>query len=358
MRVWILGADDPEMVAIRALLSEQGETFTDASIDGVRVHAGNAYAAPLPPSAIDCAMASGTVYLVECVALPMAGADSDAVRARCVRIDHHNPGDPGHGRPPAEFLPASSIGQVIAELARLGAYPLGAEREWSGPIRSVDLDNVVSVRTDSGALRSARFGAVPAGPHFRRVQNISGRGPAWWRLVVDGFAYQLPPSTEYVAAGDHCPAQAYRGECPGIDPNELMRWRAEKRAAHQGRSVEEVLSDVERASQALFASKVIDSPRHCGDSDDPACDTPAWAVRDVRGDPIPELPEAALRYGYCYIAGPITERDGRRKCVLGGHTTPEIVEAFLRGDIAPELIDRYGTPARGNAGGYLPEEER
>src|SRR5690606_25622302 len=42
---------------------------------------------------------------------------------RVVVIDHHRPGDPGYGRPPEEFLAASSIGQVITELARLGRLP-------------------------------------------------------------------------------------------------------------------------------------------------------------------------------------------------------------------------------------------
>src|SRR5690606_5323560 len=40
-----------------------------------------------------------------------------------IRIDHHCPGDPGYGRPPSEFLTASSLGQVISELARLGKPP-------------------------------------------------------------------------------------------------------------------------------------------------------------------------------------------------------------------------------------------
>src|SRR5690606_4181877 len=36
-----------------------------------------------------------------------------------------------------------------------------------------------------------------------------------------------PDSPVFAAAADHCLAAAYRGECPGIDPNALMRWRVE-----------------------------------------------------------------------------------------------------------------------------------
>src|SRR5690606_38968626 len=89
---------------------------------GERVHAGNAYAdrctwyspeQPDPTAPGDVAGEDYTLYCVEC---------APTARDR-VQIDHHRPGDPGYGRPPAEFLPASSLGQVIAELARLGLLP-------------------------------------------------------------------------------------------------------------------------------------------------------------------------------------------------------------------------------------------
>ena len=51
------------------------------------------------------------------------------------------------------------------------------------------------------------------------------------------------------------------------------------------------------------------------------------------------------------LAGPLDTPDGRRKVVLQA-ATPEIIRAFLAGEIAPELVDRYGDPERGFAGGY------
>jgi hypothetical protein len=65
---------------------------------------------------------------------------------------------------------------------------------------------------------------------------------------------------------------------------------------------------------------------------------------------VPELPEAAAREGIAFLAT-VRERDGREKVVLQA-APPELIAAFLRGDICPELVDRYGDPARGFAGGY------
>lgn len=50
-----------------------------------------------------------------------------------------------------------------------------------------------------------------------------------------------------IAAADHCLAAAYRGECPGVDPDHLMAWRVKTRAAFQGRTVAELEADIECA---------------------------------------------------------------------------------------------------------------
>ena len=199
------------------------------------------------------------------------------------RIDHHRPGDPGYGCPPSIFFPASSIGQVITELDLLG---------------------VASI-----------FSAAD---------------------IIEAI---------HAAAADHCLAAAYRGECPGVDPDALMRWRVKTRANFQGRPVEELLADVERARAALREAPSIDLGA-------------GTSVRDMRDTFVPELPEAAARDGVAYI-GVVSDRDGRRKVVLGGHTTPETVRAFMdTWAPAQGLTDIYGDPARGFAGGYLQESTR
>jgi hypothetical protein len=69
--------------------------------------------------------------------------------------------------------------------------------------------------------------------------------------------------------------------------------------------------------------------------------------------PIPELPEAAVREGICFLSV-VTDRDSRKKVVCQSGS-PDQIRAFLD-NWAPAhgLIDTYGDPARGFAGGYLP----
>lgn len=193
-RIWILGASDPEMSAIENLLRACGETVQYAEVDGQRVHPGNAYRCPVP------AVPEGaTAYAVECIdIIPKKG---------WVRIDHHRPGDPGYGRPPEDFMTASSIGQVIAELARLGRLPTTwRKHDWTP-------------------------GVYYYAPTFTPAA-YSAASPSISRWIV-GDRFEIPYGLVLAAAADHCLAHAYAGDCPGVDPDALMRWRAETRAAHQ-----------------------------------------------------------------------------------------------------------------------------
>src|SRR5690606_564683 len=144
-RIWVLGAPDPAMAAIEALLLECGERVVYATTPaGERIRPGQ------QASPVHIGDAT-TVYTVECdppLACGTAEDESDvgqvvidgglyASARNCrgisvIRIDHHQPGDPGYGRPPAEFLAASSIGQVIRELARIGAIPSTWRRMAAG----------------------------------------------------------------------------------------------------------------------------------------------------------------------------------------------------------------------------------
>jgi len=75
-------------------------------------------------------------------------------------------------------------------------------------------------------------------------------------------------------------------------------------------------------------------------------------ARDLRGEFVAELPEAAAREGMAYLAS-VVDRDGRQKIVLGA-ADAETVRAFLE-QWAPRegLVDLYGDSARGFAGGYV-----
>ena len=200
--------------------------------------------------------------------------------------------------------------------------------------------------------------------------------PVW--LVATGAAttqtgsrrawVEIPADLVLAAAGDHCPAAAYRGACPGVDPDDLARHRAATRAEFQGRPGTEVLADVERAMVALQAAPyAVLAPPTAGllyglcDGYCPGgahTHDDAVRVRDLRSvGVVPELPEAAVRLGVAYLAA-IPERDGRVKIVLGGAGEGTLagrapVEAFLGGWAAEQgLVGIYGDPARGYAGGY------
>lgn len=293
-RIWILGAPDPEMELIESLLRECGEEIIHATDEsGRRVHPGNAYRCPVPE-----VPDGSTVYAVECI---------DVLPDGWVRIDHHRPGDPGYGRPSHKFLRASSIGCLTVYLAIFDMLP----ESWIRPN---------SPEVDPGV-----------------IDYVEGA----WRIGGKSAVYTAPQEVVFAAAADHCLAAAYRGECPGVDPDALMVWRVGTRAAFQGRSPEEILADIEQARAALREAPTID----IGGSD----------VRDLRDRSVPELPEAAMREGMSYLTTTV-DRDGRTKIVLGGHTTPSTVKAFLS-EWAPAqgLVDTYGDPARGFAGGYLPQ---
>ena len=229
-RIWILGAPDPEMTAIEALLTECGERVAYALDDrGERVHAGSAYRGVSHYYATDCGESGRCEawYMVEC-AVPVPDA------AQGVMIDHHRPGDPGYGRPPAEFLAASSIGQVISELARLDRLP--ASWPWTGAPEGHDKERgLITHWHDQHGVFTSTVVTV--------AYNETGDGS----YGCDGGQQAIiPRDLVLTSAADHCLGAAYRGECPGVDPDALMRWRVETRAKHQGRRAEDVLADVEQ----------------------------------------------------------------------------------------------------------------
>jgi hypothetical protein len=274
-RVFVLGASDPEMAEIETLLAQAGEKVVYAMAGGVRVAPAHAYR---------CDPVEAGTHFVECA--PAVGRPAGAVV-----IDHHRPGDPGFGRGPKEFLPASSIGQVLKALD-------------------------------------------PEGP-------MELRGGCW---VYGGGARLVPPVVVWTAAGDHCPGAAYRGECPGVNPDALMEYRAAGQAAFRRTPVEVVLAEVGSATAAIKAA-----PR-----------VVLWGVEiaDLRPGTVPSLPEASLRLGVPVIYQ-MMEKDGRRKVgILGaGEGTPAgsapVAEFIRTWGPAQGLTGMYGDPVRGFAGGYF-----
>ena len=395
-RLWIIGAGDPEMERIEALLTGAGETVVRAEKSGCRVHPGNAYQAdgPAIPAGVDA------IFFVECrleedvwakLLPPPTEPDEEgaiivSLRPPCFVVDHHRPGDSGFGRPPAEFMAASSIGQVIAELARLGyvsaACPGGASTAFPGWPEIHCGVSYPDQRNDDGSYgRWDGPDDLPEAPNcgdFYRLDQeeyLVGLGSYGYEDGSSDALYRiLPRDLVLCAAADHCLGAAYRGECPGVDPDALMKWRAESRAKFQGRAVDEILADIEATTAALRAAQTVAlstdlCPWHASGhrlADD--CQNSRgseWAddpcqiveVADMRREPpFPELPEAATRAGVGYISGPLLDRSGRKKFTVSGSS--DQVRAFME-TWAPAqgLVDGYGDCSRGFAGAYSPDDE-
>lgn len=301
--LFILGASDPEMAAIERLLATTPYRVAYAvDATGERVHPGNAYRAVGYCHVGDTETRElftrweGSVQLIEC------GGDLPPQAMSC---DHHRPGDTGYGMAPFGFMGASSIGQVIRLLTELRTLPWATHRH----------------RGACDAQCGEMFCIVSDG---------------WYVAHGGGLVSPIPAEIVLTAAADHCLAAAYQGECPGVDPDELMRWRAESRAKFQKRTVAEVLADVDAARKMLRDALVAHG----------------WHKHaDMRGKTIPELPEAACREGIPFLAD-VVERDGRRKVVLQA-AVPALVDEFMSGALVPGLTDIYGDPTRGFAGGYV-----
>jgi hypothetical protein len=333
-RVWILGAPDPEMEAIEQILREVGErvaymqTYSPGKGGWVRVDSGNAYGPNVIALGVE-SLCPRTVYLVEC------GISQSTLECAYVTIDHHRPGDPGYGRLSSEFLPASSLGQVIAELARLGRLPRPIGTPQDGVSSSIYDDAI----TGFYAYRI-----------WEREGLHPGKGGEWllkgseWKIAENALdspsrvrAVRIPQKILMTAASDHCLAAAYQGHCPGVDPKNLAKWRAESRAAFQGRLVEDVLKDIERAKKRLARAPLLSLGEE--------------SVCDMRQKTCPELPEAATQLGISYIAGPLPDQAGQ-KIVCSG--TPGQIESFFEWAKNHGLTRSYGDPARGFGGAYLP----
>jgi hypothetical protein len=224
------------------------------------------------------------------------------------RLDHHRPGDRGWNRAPSEFWPASSLGQLAAELASEGSL------KGEGPDAGESKPGTSIWDAQSGTWR------------------VATRQGTWWTVPTDCVL---------AAAADHCLAAAYRGECPGADPDALMAWRIKSRAEFQGRPVEALMADVERAREALREA--------------PKIALGGELVADLRGQVVPELPEAAAREGVAFLATPPVKAGERKKVVLQC-AGPAALAEWRAWATANGLVDLYGgDPGRGFAGGYIPD---
>lgn len=154
--------------------------------------------------------------------------------------------------------------------------------------------------------------------------------------VLSLLGLQPTKQQRLIAAADHCPTQAYLGRCPGVCPKELRDWRTASRAERRGITPEEMERAIEKSKEFLLnkAERVSFKGQ-----------TFPW-VPD-RSDV--EVSEASARFGipFMYAEPP---RAGKVKMGIVG-AEPSVIEAWMD---ECGLMQVYGNPHRGYAGGYAP----
>lgn len=170
----------------------------------------------------------------------------------------------------------------------------------------------------------------------------SSLGQLWMLLIGHGVdpvaaAAAFGEDARLLAASDHCPSHAFQGRCPGVDVAALRSMRRANAAAFQKKALPDFDREVDAAVAALLAL--------------PEVVTSAGTYRVSTGD-IPQLNHAQLEAGVpVQYTMPGNARDPRTKIgLLGGE--PELIRLWMSSK-ASELIDIYGDPERGYAGGYL-----
>lgn len=107
---FVLGAQDPEMREIEHVVKRSGRAFLHAAREGWRVSPRTAYSA-------DGVVLGGPGRSAQALLPPQAAAVFVECTVRghapILRVDHHNPGDPGYARAPEAYLEGSSIGQTL-----------------------------------------------------------------------------------------------------------------------------------------------------------------------------------------------------------------------------------------------------
>jgi hypothetical protein len=174
----------------------------------------------------------------------------------------------------------------------------------------------------------------PGDPGYHRSPREYLAGSSLGQVLM--LLGREPDNTQrLIAAGDHCLTAAYQGQCPGVDPHELLFLRASWRATMSGRSLGDVMTGILNAARQL--EKHFDS--EIGES--------------VFLDPV-DVP-LDLAEGAAYAGKPIRYREllpgGELKEMLKG-ATPESIERFMQAHLqAGRSV--YGNPFRGYAGAYL-----
>ena len=210
-----------------------------------------------------------------------------------------------------------------------------------------------------------RVECAPIGIHNADIDHHRPGDPGYglpasnfWEASSLGQIYKFlglkNPSQDDVvlSAMDHNPAGAIRGECPGVSAQDVIDRKVSEISAATKASPGEVRERIRFMSERLESA--------------PEIVIGGQSLKDLRqhdngvGYSLDLLTSqvATLAGGYAVLLLTHDREGGAAKWTVGGHATPECIEAF-KSKWAPAhgLAGIYGVPSRGYAGGYLPEKE-
>jgi hypothetical protein len=367
-RAWILGPHSPSMMVIKELLKECGEFTTRLRGRPKGTGIGLCFVDPVSGDSME----ADEIYTIECTLL------SDQENICFFKQILSKPDEP-----PENFMTASLVGQTISALANL------------------EVLNIHDPALNVMAADLKSFAKPEVGKFF--FDNM-------WRVFIGtvqgvGLSMVVPENLVYAAAAEHCLKEAYAGKCLGVPSGGfLINFRSRQKSTYyaslgQNRSAQSIENDIEAARLALVRHGVI----HI---------TSDHLVKDMReSSNLRELEEAALAYGYVYVAyepeapiNPKTFNEGRRedmrkaraavlkarhdlilktrtgedfcqkdsvegaeaspdvpvaplksaeaprrRILLGGRTTPGMLGAFVKGGFLDEASKDSPVPAKGPA---------
>lgn len=156
-------------------------------------------------------------------------------------------------------------------------------------------------------------------------------------LLVGGKQHEF----KNVAAGDHCLSAAMRGECRGIDPNELMSWRIDARAAMAELPAWRLRKRIDHAVERIDTL--------------PRLNFGGELIVDGSFDITPELRDAAAIVGLPIMTTRINPI-GQVKVGLYGARTRVVIQWMDTMKASGICEDLYGNPHREFAGAVFTAE--
>jgi len=233
------------------------------------------------------------------------------------------------------------------------------------PIADCEYEIIVFECSPNAALCSPKSTVIAACDHHNPGDEGYALGPdLFWEASSIGqlcMLLNVDPTEELlmVAAGDHCPAAAYKGLCPGIDVEKFKTHRIDGLVTLK--TVQSMPSPTDGISMVAFTDDREEVTKAIAFANDLLILAPEShfaGVKDLRPyGKVDQLPEAALITGHAYLSQiPDTNRDGlptgHVKVNLGGDNSPETVAAVMQwlNDLPCGLSPAYGVPSRGFAG--------